>query len=96
MNIYEYSDKALAKLLGDAIKHERLDVGIRRDDLIEQALITDYQLRKVESGDAFLAVLPVLRSLGLLDRLTPLLEREEVIDPKRAFEKKPAKQRVRS
>ncbi|TNE95047.1 MAG: hypothetical protein EP324_00825 [Gammaproteobacteria bacterium] len=96
MNIYEYSNKALAKKLGRAVKQERINTGLKREDLISRADITDYHLRKVESGNAFLALLPVLRELGLLDQLVPLLEMEDLIDPKLAFENKPTRQRVRS
>lgn len=96
MNLYEYTNKALAKKLGQAVKQERINIGMKRDDLIFRADITDYHLRKVESGNAFLALIPVLRELGLLDKLAPLLEMEDLIDPKLAFENKPARQRVRS
>lgn len=96
MNLYEYTDKALAEMLGEAVKRDRLDIGIKRDDLIYQADITDYQLRKVETGEAFLPIIRVMRALGTLDQLGVLLEREEVIDPRAAYEEKPPRQRVRS
>lgn len=96
MNIYEYTNKVLAKKLGQAVKQERINIAMKRDELISRADITDYHLRKVESGNAFLTLLPVLRELGLLDKLAPLLEMDDVIDPKRAYEKRPPRQRVRS
>lgn len=95
MNLYEFSDKTLAKMLGQATKQERLNVGIKRTDLMRMGDLNNYQLRKVETGDAFLPLLPVLRALGMLDRLEALLEVEEVVEPKQIFSQAPARQRVR-
>lgn len=79
-NIYMLSDAAIYERIGRRIKQSRLKQNITQQSLSEYAEISISSLKKIERGEigTFDSLLRVLRTLGLLDALQPLVEDEQL------------------
>ena len=79
-DIYILPDPLIMQRIGDKIKKTRLKQNITQVDLAEEASISLSTLKKIESGKivSFDSLLRMLRTLGLLDVLQPLIEEEQL------------------
>ena len=79
-NIYMLADNAISKKIGDKLKSVRLKQNITQQSLAEAADISLSTIKKIEKGEisSFDSFLRVLRTLGKLDILQPLLEEERL------------------
>ena len=76
------SDRTIAQEIGKKIKTLRLRQNTTQKQLSEYTQLSLSTIKKIEKGDitSFSAFLRILRMLGKLDVLTPLVE-EEPISP---------------
>lgn len=86
-NIYMLSDGEIRRRLGQKIRCLRLRQDFTQASLAQQAQVSLTTLKKIEKGDIsyFDSLMRVLRVLGELDALSPLI-REEEISPNEYFE----------
>lgn len=86
-NIYTLADPMIAQKIGGRLKSERLKQNITQKNLAEETGISLSTLKKIENGEiaSFDALLRLLRTLGLLDCLQPLVE-EEQLSPNEYYE----------
>jgi len=86
-DIYTQADKVIIQRIGEKIKKTRLKQNITQMNLAEEAGISLSTLKKMENGEiaSFDALLRMLRTLGLLDVLQPLIE-EEQLSPNEYYE----------
>ncbi len=85
-NIYILSDEAIIGRIGNKVKSTRLKQNITQQNLAETAGISLSSVKKIEKAEigSFDTLLRVLRTLGLLDMLQPLIE-EEQLSPNEYF-----------
>ena len=86
-NIYMLSDAMILTKIGAQLKSLRLKQNITQQALAEEAGVSLSSIKKVEKGEigSFDSLLRVLRTLGKLDVLLPLVE-EEQLSPSQYYE----------
>ena len=86
-DIYMLSDGAILTKIGSRLKDVRLKQNITQQSLAESAGVSLSSLKKIEKGEigSFDSLLRVLRTLGKLDVLQPLVE-EEQLSPSEYYE----------
>lgn len=86
-DIYSLSDAQLRMRIGRKIKSIRLKRNITQSSLAEAASISLSSVKKVENGEigAFDTLLRILRTLGMLESITSLIE-EEQLSPSEYYE----------
>ena len=79
-NIYILTDVAIFTRIGSRLKAERLKQNITQQSLAEASGISLSSLKKIEKGEigTFDSLLRVLRTLGKLDVLQPLVDDEQM------------------
>ena len=79
-DIYYLADLDIAKRIGANLKSMRLKQNITQSNLAEAAGISLSTLKKIENGDicSFDSFLRLLRTLGKLEVLQPLVEEEQL------------------
>lgn len=79
-NIYALSDTAILGKIGEKLKSVRLKQNITQQNLSEAANVSLSTIKKIEKGEigSFDALLRLLRTLGKLDVLLPLVEEEQL------------------
>lgn len=86
-DIYMLADGMILGKIGARLKAIRLKQNITQQRLAEEADLSLSSVKKIESGEikSFDALLRVLRTLGKLDVLQPLVE-EEQLSPSEYYE----------
>ena len=86
-DIYSLSDAQLRTCIGRKIKSIRLKRNITQSSLAEAASISLSSVKKVENGEigAFDTLLRILRTLGMLESISSLIE-EEQLSPSEYYE----------
>ena len=86
-DIYMLADASILTRIGSRLKADRLKQNITQQSLAETAGISLSSLKKIEKGEigSFDSLLRVLRTLGKLDVLQPLVE-EEQLSPSEYYE----------
>ena len=86
-DIYTLADPIITQKIGEKLKKTRLKQNITQTNLAEEAGISLSTLKKMENGDISScdSLLRMLRTLGLLDVLQPLVE-EEQLSPNEYYE----------
>lgn len=86
-DIYVLSDTMIFEKIGNRLRQARLKQNITQQSLAEAAVISLSSLKKIEKGDigSFDSLIRVMRTLGLLDVLQPLVE-EEQLSPNEYYE----------
>lgn len=86
-NIYMLADTTILNRIGNKLKATRLKQNITQQSLADSAGISLSSLKKVEKGEigSFDSLLRVLRTLGKLDVLQPLVD-EEQLSPSEYYE----------
>ena len=86
-NIYMLSDTMILTKIGEHLKAVRLKQNITQQRLAEEAGVSLSSVKKIEKGEigSFDSLLRVLRTLGKLDVLLPLVE-EEQLSPSEYYE----------
>ena len=81
------SDTMIFEKIGNRLRQARLKQNITQQSLAEAAVISLSSLKKIEKGDigSFDSLIRVMRTLGLLDVLQPLVE-EEQLSPNEYYE----------
>ncbi len=79
-NIYMLADAAICQKTGSRLKQARLKQNITQQSLAEAADVSLSSIKKIENGEiaSFDSLLRVLRMLGMLDVLQPLVEEEQL------------------
>lgn len=79
-NIYLFADMAILERIGKRIHQIRLKQNITQQSLAEAAGISLSTIKKIENGEirSFESLLRVLRTLGMLETLQPLVEEEQL------------------
>lgn len=79
-NIYMLPDGEISSLIGKKIRQLRLRQNITQMSLAEQSQISVSSIKMIENGKigSFDSLLRVLRILGALEILSPLLKEEEM------------------
>ena len=79
-NIYMLPDTIILNRMGNRLKEIRLKQNITQQSLSESAGVSLSSLKKIEKGEirSFDSLLRVLRILGKLDVLQPLIEEEQM------------------
>lgn len=78
-DIYMLSDTVIPCRIGDRLKQTRLRQNITQQKLAEEAGVSLSSIKKIEKGEvgSFDTLLRVLRTLGLLDVLQPLVNEQQ-------------------
>ena len=86
-DIYILSDGAILTKIGSSLKDIRLKQNITQQNLAESAGVSLSSLKKIEKGEigSFDSLLRVLRTLGKLEVLQPLVD-EEQLSPSEYYE----------
>ena len=86
-NIYILTDTAILAKIGEKLKSIRLKQNITQQSLAETAGVSLTSLKNIEKGEirSFDSLLRVLRTLGKLDVLLPLVE-EQQMSPSEYYE----------
>lgn len=86
-DIYMLADTIILKRIGSKIKKVRLKQNITQKSLSEVSNVSLTTLKSMENGEirSFDALLRILRTLGKLDVLQPLVEEEE-LSPQEYYE----------
>ena len=79
-NIYMLADMAILGRIGNHLRHARLKQNITQKSLSEAANVSLSSIKKIEKGDirSFDSLLRIMRILGKLDVLQPLVEEEQM------------------
>ena len=79
-NIYMLTDAIIFKKIGNHLKTERLRQNITQQSLAEATGVSLSSLKKIENGKigSFDCLIRVLRTLGKLDVLQPLVDEEQL------------------
>lgn len=79
-NFYMLSDTEIVKRISSRLKENRLKQNISRQDLADNSGVSISSIVRMEEGEikSFDSFLRVLRTLGKMDILFPLLEEEEL------------------
>lgn len=85
-DIYMLSDAIILQKIGDKLRSLRLKQNITQQGLAEAANVSISTIKKMEKGDigSFDSLLRIMRTLGKLDVLLPLVE-EEQLSPSEYF-----------
>ena len=86
-DVYMLSDAIILTKIGEHLKAVRLKQNITQQSLAEEAGVSLSSVKKIEKGEigSFDSLLRVLRTLGKLDVLLPLVE-EEQLSPSEYYE----------
>lgn len=86
-NLYMLTDATILARIGEHLKQDRLRQNITQQSLAETAKLSLSTLKKIEKGEirTMDSLLRVLRTLGRLDILLPLVE-EEPLSPSAYYE----------
>lgn len=86
-DIYSLADVTILERIGQSLRQTRLQQDISQQGLADAAMVSLSTVRKIEKGEIRTvdALLRVLRTLGRLDVLQPLVE-EEQISPNEYYE----------
>ena len=86
-NIYMLTDGAILGKIGEKLKSIRLKQNITQQSLAEAANVSLSTVKKIEKGEirSFDSLLRLLRTLGKLNVLQPLVE-EEQLSPNEYFQ----------
>ena len=86
-DIYILSDSMIQSKIGERLKAVRLKQNIKQQALAEESGVSLSSVKKIEKGEigSFDSLLRVLRTLGKLDVLLPLVE-EEQLSPSEYYE----------
>ena len=86
-NIYILSDMAILSRIGNHMRSSRLKQNITQQSLADAAGVSLSSLKKIEKGEigSFDSLLRVMRTLGKLDVLQPLVD-EEQMSPSEYYE----------
>ena len=86
-DVYALTDVAIRRCLGENLKGVRLKQNITQQRLADEAGLSLSTVKKLEKGEigSFDAFLRVLRTLGRLDVLSPLVE-EPQLSPNEYYE----------
>ena len=86
-DIYMLSDEVLQHKIGERLKAVRLKQNITQQALAEESGVSLSSVKKIEKGEigSFDSLLRILRTLGKLDVLLPLVE-EEQLSPSEYYE----------
>ena len=86
-DIYMLSDGIIMNRIGTRLKAIRLKQNITQQNLAKEAGISISSVKKVEKGEigAFDSLLRLMRTLGVLDIMQPLVE-EEQLSPNEYYE----------
>ncbi len=81
-NVYMLPDGGICLRIGERLKNLRLRQNLTQKELADQAQISVSSIKKIENGEigTFDSLMRVLRILGELDVLTPLM-REVTMSP---------------
>ena len=81
------SDEVIQRKIGERLKAVRLKQNITQQALAEESGVSLSSVKKIEKGEigSFDSLLRVLRTLGKLDVLLPLVE-EELLSPSEYYE----------
>jgi transcriptional regulator with XRE-family HTH domain len=87
VDIYMLSDAMILAKIGERLKSVRLKQNITQQTLAEESGVSLSSVKKIEKGEigSFDSLLRVLRTLGKLDVLQPLVE-EEQMSPSEYYE----------
>lgn len=87
MDIYSLSDNIIQKKIGERFKSLRLRQNITQTNLADESQVSLSSIKKIEKGEigSFDTFVRVLRTLGKLDVLQPLVE-EEKMSPNEYYE----------
>ena len=79
-NIYMLADTIILGKIGEKLKSVRLKQNITQQSLAEAANVSLSTIKKIENGEirSFDSFLRVIRILGKLDVLQPLIDKEEM------------------
>ena len=79
-NIYMLTDAAIFGKIGDHLRQARLKQNITQQSLAEAAVVSLSSIKKIEKGviSSFDALVRVMRILGKLDVLQPLVDEEQM------------------
>ena len=79
-DVYMLSDAMILAKIGEHLKAVRLKQNITQQALAEESGVSLSSVKKIEKGEigSFDTLLRVLRSLGKLDALQPLVEEEQL------------------
>ncbi len=77
-NIYILTDATILQNIGSVIRRNRIDRQITQEQLAIAANVAVSSIRNIEKGKniSLYTLLPILRTLQMLDRLMPLLEEQ--------------------
>lgn len=86
-DVYMLADDVVQRKIGARLKALRLKQNITQQSLAENSGVSLSSVKKIEKGEigSFDALLRVLRTLGKLDALLPLVE-EEQLSPNEYYE----------
>lgn len=86
-NVYMLTDVAILGKIGEKLKSVRLKQNITQQSLSEAANVSLSTVKKIEKGEirSFDSLLRLLRTLGKLDILQPLVE-EQQLSPNEYFQ----------
>ena len=79
-SVYMLTDVAILRKMGERLKSIRLKQNITQQSLSEAANVSLSTIKKIEKGEirSFDSLLRLLRTLGKLDILQPLVEEEQL------------------
>ena len=79
-NIYMLTDMSILVRIGENLKSARLKQNITQQSLAEAAVVSLSSIKKIEKGviSSFDALVRVMRILGKLDVLQPLVDEEQM------------------
>lgn len=86
-DLYGLTDGVIAKKVGEKLKSNRLKQNVTQRSLSEASGVPLSTLKRIEGGEigAFDSLLRMLRVLGMLDCVQPLVE-EEQLSPQEYYE----------
>jgi len=86
-DVYTLADEVIQRKIGERLKAVRLKQNITQQALAEESGVSLSSVKKIEKGEigSFDSLLRVLRTLGKLDVLLPLVE-EEQLSPSEYYE----------
>ena len=79
-NVYMLTDAVILRKIGERLKSVRLKQNITQQSLSEAANVSLSTVKKIEKGEirSFDSLLRLLRTLGKLDVLQPLVKEEQL------------------
>lgn len=79
-SLYRLADRQIERRIGENLKAVRLKQNLTQESIAQEAQVSLSTVKKIERGEigSFDAFLRLLRILGKLDVLQPLMEEEEL------------------